>query len=422
MNEIISILKESSASDYLIRQTTTTSQEAFFIGQKLDMGRAKEVTHTRVTVFVDSEDKKFRGSATKEIHPTATAEEIRKEIEKAIFAASFVKNPWYPLAEEATAKEAEADVNLSEELVRITKAMQAVKTGENERVNSYEIFANKKLKRVVNSKGVDVTMSGFECEVEVVINTSRDGHEIELIKDMKFANKPSDEITAEVEAMFVNGKARLEAVPTKQNEHATVLLTGDDVPKFFEYYLANASASLQYMGVGKAKLEEKITGDDADGLTISGKAVLEGSTKNGRFDEDGKAVKDVTFYENGVCKAFLGSLQHAYYLGIKDITSVNNAVVAGGSMNLADMKKLPHVEITDFSDFLMDPVSGNFGGEIRLGYESDGNETHPVVGGSLSANFAQVSQNMKFSKETRQINEWIVPCAVLLTDVVLAGE
>ena len=91
-------------------------------------------------------------------------------------------------------------------------------------------------------------------------------------------------------------------------------------------------------------------------------------------------------------------------------------------MSIDEMRKQPHVEITDFSAFLMDAVSGNFGGEIRLGYESDGVERHPIVGGSLSANFANVLKNVKFSKETRQINNYIVPCAVMLTDVVLAGE
>ena len=107
---------------------------------------------------------------------------------------------------------------------------------------------------------------------------------------------------------------------------------------------------------------------------------------------------------------------------LEDISSKNNTIVSGGSMSIEEMRKVPHVEITDFSAFLMDEVSGNFGGEIRLGYESDGTNRHSVVGGSLSANFSNVSKNVKFSKETRQINEWIVPCAVMLTDVVLAGE
>ena len=422
MNGLIGILKESKADDFIIRQTNTVSQEVFFIGQKLDMGRAKDVTHTMVTVYVDSEDKQFRGSASKEIHPGSTPEEIKKEINAAIFAASFVKNPWFPVVENQACEDAGSDVDLIAELVKITKAMQEVKTLENESVNSYEIFVNKKQTRIVTSKGVDVTMSNFECEVEVVINTSKDGHEIELIKDFKFANKSADEITADVEKMFESGRARLEAVPTKQNEHATVLLTGDDVPEFFDYFASHTNASLQYMGVGKAKIGEKITGDDADSLTIITKPVMDGSTKNMPYDSDGKPVKELTLFENGVCKSFWGSTQHAYYLKLEDASMINNSIIAGGSMSVDEMRSLPHVEITDFSAFLMDAVSGNFGGEIRLGYESDGTKKHPIVGGSLSANFASVLKNVKFSKETRQINNHIVPCAVMLTDVVLAGE
>ena len=422
MNGLIAILKESKADDFIVRQTNTVSQEVFFVGQKIDMGRAKDVTHTMVTVYVDSEDKQFRGSASKEIHPGSTPEEIKKEIDAAIFAASFVKNPWFPVVENQTCEGAGIEVDLTAELVKITKAMQAVKTMENESVNSYEIFANKKQTRIVNSKGVDVTMSNFECEVEVVINTSKDGHEIELIKDFKFANKSEDEITKDVEKMFESGRARLEAVPTKQNEHATVLLTGDDVPQFIDYFASHTNASMQYMGVGKAKIDEKITGDEADSLTITTKPVMDGSTKNMPYDTDGKLVKELTLFEDGVCKSFWGSTQHAYYLKLEDASMINNSITFGGSMSIDEMRKQPHVEITDFSAFLMDAVSGNFGGEIRLGYESDGVEKHPIVGGSLSANFANVLKNVKFSKETRQLNNYIVPCAVMLTDVVLAGE
>ena len=69
MNELYDVLKTSKASDFLIREEQTESREAFFIGQKLDMSRAKKVTHTFLTVFVDSEDGKFRGSARKRDPP-----------------------------------------------------------------------------------------------------------------------------------------------------------------------------------------------------------------------------------------------------------------------------------------------------------------------------------------------------------------
>lgn len=422
METIFTLLKESKANDFIIRQTNTISQEVFFIGQKLDMGRAKNVTHTMVNVYVDSEDKKYRGNASIEIHPTSSKEEIKAQLDKALLAASFVKNPWYPVVENQTYVGENKEVDLTQELIKITKAMQAVKTKENEKINSYEIFVNKKHTHILNSKGVDVSYSTFDCQIEVVINTNNQGHEIELIKDFRFANKNAKEITKDVETMFISGQARLQAVPTKQNEHANVLLTGDDVTRFFDYFASHTNASSKFMGISKAELNQKMTGDDADDLTIIAKPILEGSTKNNVYDADGNPVKEKVIFKNGVCQSYWGSVQHAYYIGLEDPTSINNFVISGGSKSLEEMKSQPYLEVTDFSSFIMDPVSGNFGGEIRLGYESDGNQVHPVVGGSISANYANVLKNIKFSKETRQLNNYIVPCAILLTNVSVAGE
>ncbi|MDD7740605.1 MAG: metallopeptidase TldD-related protein [Fusicatenibacter sp.] len=422
MKELYQLLNQSEASDFLIRQTTTLSREAFFIGQKLDMGRAKKVTHTFVTVYVDSEDKKYRGSAVKEIHPTCTAKEIQKEIESAIFAAKFVQNPWYPLVSDQTCEAAPQSFDLNEQLAKIVSGMQSVSASADEKINSYEIFVEQKQTRIINSRGVDVSFSNFACEVEAVINARKDGHEIELFKVLHFADKPANEITAEIEKMFLSGHQRLNAAPTRKNEHANLLLSGDDVVEFFHYFTAHTNASNQYMGVGKAKIGEKITGDEADPLTIRLIPSLNGSTKNEPYDQDGNPVTERVLFRDGICQSFWGSTQHAYYIGMKDTTSSNNLTVCGGTASEAELRSLPHLEVTDFSDFQMDPVTGYFGGEIRLGYESDGVNRHSVTGGSVSANFSKVLGNIRFSKETRQINNCIVPCAVYLTDVSISGE
>lgn len=64
---------------------------------------------------------------------------------------------------------------------------------------------------------------------------------------------------------------------------------------------------------------------------------------------------------------------------MENTTSMNNAIVSGGTMTEAELRKIPHLEITEFSCFDMDPVSGTFGGEIRLGYESDGKTRQAVT-------------------------------------------
>ena len=240
MNELYDVLKTSKASDFLIREEQTESREAFFIGQKLDMSRAKKVTHTFLTVFVDSEDGKFRGSAEKEIHQGISREEMQQEIDQALFAAQFVQNPWYPVAEpsdaQASADTADASRDLTAELVKLVQAMQEIKAEEDSRVNSYEIFVNQKQTHIRNSRGVDVTFSGFDCEIEVVTNSRKDDHEIEIYKDLRFSDKSAEKIIAEVRGMFHTGRQRLNAVPTRQNEHADVLLTGNAVGSFFQYF------------------------------------------------------------------------------------------------------------------------------------------------------------------------------------------
>ena len=401
MNELYDVLKTSKASDFLIREEQTESREAFFIGQKLDMSRAKKVTHTFLTVFVDSEDGKFRGSAEKEIHQGISREEMKQEIDQALFAAQFVQNPWYPVAEpsdaQASADMADASRDLTAKLVKLVQAMQEIKAEEDSRVNSYEIFVNQKQTRIRNSRGVDVTFSGFDCEIEVVTNSRKDDHEIEIYKDLRFSDKSAEKIIAEVRGMFHTGHQRLNAVPTRQNEHADVLLTGNAVGSFFQYFAMHTNASYQYMGVAKAKIGEAITGADADPLNIRLVPTLDGSAKNAPYDETGMPVAERVLFENGICRSYWCNL-------------------------IDELRSMPHIEITDFSAFDMDAVSGTCGGEIRLAYESDGTTSHPTTSGSLSARYDDVLKNLTFSKETQQINNRVVPCAVLLRDVTVAGE
>lgn len=110
--------KKSGASDFLIRETTTCSREAFFIGQKLDMGRAKKVNAHLCDSLCGQRGRQIPRKRYKEIHPTSTPEEMEKEIRSALFAAKFVKNPWYPVVSGTKAGEAETEAgDMDEELV-----------------------------------------------------------------------------------------------------------------------------------------------------------------------------------------------------------------------------------------------------------------------------------------------------------------
>ena len=109
------------------------------------------------------------------------------------------------------------------------------------------VFVNQKKTRIRNSRGVDVSFSGSDCQTELVINVEKDGHEIELLREICFSAEDAARVTEEAKKLFLSGHDRLNAKPTTQQEHGTILLTGDDVAEFFRYFTAHSNAYNQYM-------------------------------------------------------------------------------------------------------------------------------------------------------------------------------
>src|SRR6056297_3432595 len=101
IERIIKILKASDAHCWKIQKNTVDSEEYFFVKKNLDLGRAKRVNHFDVTIYKDfpQDDQQFRGSTSISLSPLLSTEELKEAIEGAVFAAGFVKNPWYPIAE-----------------------------------------------------------------------------------------------------------------------------------------------------------------------------------------------------------------------------------------------------------------------------------------------------------------------------------
>ena len=86
------------------------------------------------------------------------------------------------------------------------------------------------------------------------------------------------------------------------------------------------------------------------------------------------------------------------------------------------MKQRPYLELLAFSDFQMDPLNGDFGGEIRLGRYFDGKGTTFVTGGSISGNIREVQTEMILSKELQRENHFGGPQTIQLSNVAVSGK
>lgn len=429
-NIIEGVLKECNISQYKIIETGTTSCEMFFIKKALDLSRGKEVTHYTVTVYKDFVDngKKYKGSSQVNIHPTMNREEIKSAILNAALACNFIKNEYYEINVKNIKKQYNCNSNFKEKemcqwMSDLTKALYKGDTKEKGWINSSEIFLNNTYTRIITCNGVDEYYEGFDGMIEFITNW-KEKEEVELYKSLKFSDYDEGLISNATEEMLYLSKQRAMADTTVTSGNYDVIFNGSSVKTLLSYYYEKAKAEAIYNGTSDLKIGQNIQGESVTGdkLSIMLEPELKGSTLSYPCDSDGVELKKTCLYENGILNNYIGDIRHSYYLGVEPTGNIMNYVVSAGSHNYNDMKNGKYVELTTFSDFQIDSITGDFGGEIRLGWYHDGSTIIPITGGSVSGNIKDFHNNMIFSKEVQQINNFKGPKALKMFKVSIAGK
>ncbi|NLM05370.1 MAG: modulator protein [Tissierellia bacterium] len=426
IDKIIKELKGlKGVSAYKILNTKTSSKELFLIKDKADMLRGKDVEDILVTVYSDNE--KNRGSSTVKLKKSMDNDEIAKILKDAVYAAKFVKNPYYPLAKKSD-KEYEnfnsslKDMNETDALLRI-KDIIYKDYGLDASINSSEIFINKKNKRIVNSEGVDVSFDQYEGIIEVITESGVGKEPVEIYTLNSFADIDEEYLEELIGRRLFEAAERGKASPTKKSDKINVILTGEDIRTFFTFYTGQASARAHYEKTALYKKGDNLfKGSKGDKLNLSLKAFMENSIYSAPFDNDGVYLEDVKLYKDGKLKNLHGSLRFTHYLDEETTGIIKNVEVQSGETTIEEMKKKPYLEILAFSDMFVDELTGDFGGEIRLARYFDGKDTFTVTGGSFSDNILEVQKKFLFSKETQLIPSFKGPKAILLKNVKVLGE
>ena len=178
-----------------------------------------------------------------------------------------------------------------------------------------------------------------------------------------------------------------------------------------------------YGGMSQNKVGDVIQkGDDCDKITLKAVKEMNYSNTNLPYSLEGVKASNFTILDNGKYVNNVGSARFAYYLGLNDVKYASNFTVEPGSKSIEEMKKDPYLEIAQFSSFQVDTVTGDFGGEFRLAYYYDGNSVTPVTAGSVTINMNDVLDHIYLSKESKQYNDCIIPVAIELFDIEVAGQ
>lgn len=424
---LIDILKaDKKISEWKINQTKTDSTELFFIKRSLDMNRSKSVVHTVVTVYVDFEEKNeiYRGSSSAEIHPSMEDSEIKKVVQRLTFTASLIKNKFYPITDDSSSAASSGKIlNTEEFLPDLIKSIYKEDNRDKGGINSAELFLENVTTRIINSKGIDVSYSSFRGTLEFIVSWKGASEEIELYRNINFSEFNPDFISEEIKYMLDKAESKADASFTPEVKNLPVLLCGSPVKELFSYYYEQASAQNVYSKLSVLTLGTSVQGESiiGDRLNMSLDPSMAGSIYSSAFDEDGTPLHKVELYKDGVLTNYWGNRRFSHYLNIPVTGNIKNIDIAPGSFDIASLKGKNFIELHAFSDFQMDIMTGNFAGEIRLGYYHKDGNIIPITGGSLSGNIKKVHQNMLLSKDIQQDNEFRGPKIVLMHNVSIAG-
>ena len=291
-------------------------------------------------------------------------------------------------------------------------------------INSAEIFLNRSRTCIVNSEGLDVSYTSYQGHIELITEWTASREDVELCKEILFSDFEPQRISDAVREQLRFCRRRGEAVPTPSRA-MPVLLTGEPVREFFQYYLAQSSAKYIYKGISSWTPGTQVQDDACPGKSIALELdpFLAGSTLSAPWDNDGWPLERVAIIQNGRLERHWGPLRFCHYIGAEPAGSIGNVVIGPGKESCDALRGAPCLEVVSFSDFQCDPLTGDFGGEIRLAFlnERNGDGGVPVSGGSVSGNVLDARKALALSSETQLLNGFHGPRTVRLENVRIAG-
>lgn len=419
MERYINLLKKAGVELYRITKRKNSSVELFFIKKKLDMRRMKEVEKYHIDMFIDKDGKRAVG--TVDFFAGMSDEEILKLIEEAKYSALFALNKFYELAKKTVSDTVvlESTLNngtLSEVADKFVEAAYSVDNDKEAFINSLELFVKEDYVRIISSYGTDVSYVKRSVTGEYVAQC-KEPQDVETYQGFDFDSLALDDMKALMKETLMITKDRAKATEMPKNGNTDIVISGKYMKTLMEFFVKKAYASYVYQKYSEYEVGKRVQGDEIKGDILNVKFVPDVP-----FNDEGIEMKERDFINDGTLMLLHGGERFSYYMGVEHVGAYEGVRIPKGTIEMEKMFERPCLHVVNFSDFQVDALSGNFGGEIRLAYYYDGKgNVTPVTGGSINGIMFDAQKDMHFSKEMQELANYSGPQAVLLKDIPVAG-
>ncbi len=423
MEKILSALGALGVEQYIVTEKHTDSLECFYVKKNLDLTRRADTAVTTVRVFRPFEQDRQRmlGDSEATVRPGMSEAEVRRAVERAWYAAGSVANPWYPLP--AGIKEPPrpdgggfAGKSLDESMKQMTQALFAADRAGDVFLNSAEVFMRRTRTHIVTSAGADVAWEKADVWGEYVCQCPAPV-DVETYHQFNYRDPDTASLTADAAHALEMTKARARASAAPVTGTYALVLDREQMRVLLGYYVDRAGAGMIYQKYSPFRLGENVQGE-----AISGDKLTVSLAATEPYTDFGAPMADRPLLEAGVLRTIHGGPRFAHYLGVEPTGQYRAIRVDAGAAPLETLTAQPCLHAVSFSDFQMDPLSGHFGGELRLGFLHENGQVIPVTGGSVNGSILDCQGNMTFSAERYRSASYDGPLAVRLEGVSVAGR
>ncbi len=384
-----------------------------------------------------------RGGATIPLS-RADLDRLPQILDDAVTMATLVNNPPWSLASAAPMPEVDlADPRLVDAADATAAGLEAAdqirELAEGERASGVrlsgaELFLTYYEAELANSQGAEASATSTRILMEMTLLARGTEDETEYFRTVE-ARRLADlglRETVQVGAQLARDKLGAGAPRTRL---APVVVSGEALNQMMAgqvtgapgAYLFQTMARTAYEHLSRFELGGSVYGElepAGDVVTLRANARRPYGVNSYRWDSDGIPAQDLLVIEDGVLRARPATLRYAQYLGVPATGRPGVAEIAVGTTARADLLDgdEPILEVLDFAAPNVEPLSGDFGMEIRIGYETGRSGRRAVSGGSLTGNLFEAMANARFSAESQAFAEYSGPAAIRFESLQVAGQ
>lgn len=304
---------------------------------------------------------------------------------------------------------------------------------ESVEVSNIEVFVRRFDNRVETSSGIAAGFRSTRTDAEVCF-IARAGDQVAEHTARPHARRFEDldvAVLVREAAQIARGIVRAGAPPSHSG---TVVLAGEAAQNFLALETGplgfHAGARMVYEKMARYERGKPASGGEfrGDRLTLFSDPLVDyGPNSQPLSVTDGGPTGRVALLSGGCFDGLLGGWKYYDYLGLIAQGKLppgqpgNTVVTAGRTKALDLLDSGRTVVVRAFSDFRVDPASGEFASEVRLGEVREGGRAAPFKGGLLIGNWFTALGDITLSAETTAGDGYYGPSVVRIGGLQLAG-